>query len=423
TSIDPWTGHVVAMVGGKNYYDTRKNGQWNRAVQGKRQPGSTMKPYIYAAAMEAGLTPETRVMDSKLVLCGDSECGPNSTRRQRNAGHEVRNYDRVHRNYAMTLKEAIAQSNNVVATRTLLKVGIQNVVQKAHLMGIQSPLSPYPSLALGTSDISLLEHVSAYGVFATKGLRAEATPVIRVENYAGETIIEQPMPVRGARVLSPGAANEMWQMLRYVVTNGTGRVASIPGADVIGKTGTTSSNKDVWFMGATKDLVTGVWMGYDRPKPLGYGSAGGKWCGPVWRDFMVPALEIWRNRKPVEKLVEDARATAQRQFLAAQYKQYVKTRICNETGLLATKGCPDTHVEVYSAAGGAPTQFCDVHRPAAAPRRDLNSGAAPSAPGDLGYEPPSEPRESGNNDTSSSPDADVSAPDADLNAPARREYH
>ncbi|HEX9997529.1 MAG TPA: PBP1A family penicillin-binding protein [Abditibacterium sp.] len=426
-SIDPWTGHIVAMVGGKNYYDTRKNGQWNRAAQGKRQPGSTMKPYIYAAAMEAGLTPDSVMIDSPLYLCGDNECGRGTTRRQRRAGHEVRNYTRSHAG-AMTLRTAIAQSNNVVATRTLLKVGIQNVVQKAHLMGIQSSLSPYPSLALGTSDLSLLEHVSAHGVFATRGLRAEATPVTRVDNYAGETLIEQPTPVRGARVLSPIAANNMWQMMRYVVTNGTGRVAAIPGVDVIGKTGTTSSNKDVWFMGASKDLVTGVWMGYDRPRPLGYGSAGGAWCAPVWRRFMRPAIDIWRSRKPVERLVEDARATAQRRFLAAQYKQYVRTRICNESGLLASKECTSTRIEVFSAAGGAPTQFCDIHRRSNPAPRDLNSGAAPSAPGDLGFDPArAENREESAEappeaDLSTPPDADLAPPDADLNAPARREY-
>lgn len=423
TSIDPWTGHVVAMVGGKNYYDTGKNGQWNRAVQGKRQPGSTMKPYIYAAAMEAGLTPDSIIVDSPLFLCGDSECGPGTTRRERRAGHEVRNYDRIHRG-AITLRSAIGMSNNVVATRTLLKVGIQNVIQKAHLMGIQSSLSPYPSLALGTSDLSLLEHVSAYGVFATRGLRAEATPVTRVDNYAGETIIEEPTPVRGARVLSPGAANEMWQMLRYVVTNGTGRIANIPGVEVIGKTGTTSSNKDVWFMGASKDLVTGVWMGYDRPRELGYGSAGGKWCAPVWREYMVQAIDIWRSRKPVEKLVEDARATAQRRFLAAQYKQYVRARICNETGLLATKDCPSTHIEVFSAAGGAPTQFCDVHRRMPTTPRDLNTGAAPPAPGDLGYDPArADDNREAPPEMPAPPDADMPQPEADLNAPARREYH
>ncbi len=437
-SIDPWTGHVVSLVGGKDYYNTRKNGQWNRAVQGKRQPGSTMKPYIYAAAMETGYTPDSVVVDKPLYLCGDSECPPgrrdaNGRRFRKDEQHEVRNYDRVHRG-AMTMRSAIAMSNNVVATRTLLKVGIQNVIQKAHLMGISSSLSPYPSLALGTSDVSLLEHVSAYGVFATRGLRAEATPVIRVENYAGDTLIEQPTPVRGARVISPAAANEMYEMLRYVVTNGTGRVAQIPGVDVIGKTGTTSSNKDVWFMGASKDLVTGVWMGYDRPRELGYGSAGGKWCAPVWRAFMVPAINIWRSRKPVEKLVEDARATAQRRFLAQQYKMYVRVRICDESGMLAIKECPRTHGEVFSAAGGAPTQFCDIHAKQPTRQRALDAGTPPLAPGDLGFEPARNQNDGIapdinanenpglNADQNAQPDADMTPPDADLNGPARREY-
>ncbi|HEX8463902.1 MAG TPA: PBP1A family penicillin-binding protein [Abditibacterium sp.] len=426
-SIDPWTGHVVAMVGGKDYYDTAHSGQFNRAVMAKRQPGSTMKPYIYAAAMEAGLTPDSVMVDSPLFVCGDSECGV-GRRSRRRGGVEIRNFPgssgvRGHAG-AMTLERAMGMSNNVIATRTLMRVGIQNVIQKAHFMGIQSSLVPVPTLALGTSEVSLLEHVSAYGVFATRGLRAEATPVTRVENYAGETLIEQPNPVRGARVLSPVAANQMWRMMRYVVTRGTGRVASIPGVDVLGKTGTTSSNKDVWFMGATKDLVTGVWMGYDLPKNVGAGSAGGKWCAPVWRGFMVPAIEIWRSRKPVEKLVEDARATSQQRFLAAQYKKNVRVRFCNETGLVATKECPDTHIEVFSAAGGAPTQLCDVHRRAveASRPRDLGSGALPSNPGDLGYDPARDETLEDPNAELEDPGADMSPPDADLNAPARREY-
>ncbi len=439
-SIDPRTGFVVALVGGKDFYDTAKNGQWNRAVQGKRQPGSTMKPYIYAAAMEAGYTPDSVVIDSPLYLCGDTECPPgrrmrNGRRYRKSDQHEVRNYTRGH-NGAMTMRTALGMSNNVVATRTLLKVGIQNVIQKAHFMGIDSALSPYPSLALGTSDISLLEHVSAYGVFATRGLRAEATPVTRIENYAGETLIEHPTPVRLARVISPPAANEMWGMLRYVVTSGTGKIAAIPGVDVIGKTGTTSSNKDVWFMGASKELVTGVWMGYDRPKNVGNSAAGGKWCAPVWREFMVPAIGIQRSKKPIEKLVEDARATAQRRFLAQQYKQYVRVRICDESGMLATKECPRTHLEVFSAAGGAPTIFCEIHAKKPTTQRPLDAGAPPSAPGDLGFEPArnqnegiapegfsernSEVRTDGEpGDQTGAPDANLSAPDAESEAPAR----
>jgi len=386
-SIDPWTGQVVAMVGGRGYYNTQMNGQFNRAVQGKRQPGSTMKPYIYATAMEAGLTPDTELEDSTLNLCSDHECGPNDYRHGRRPRksdmHEVRNYDRVHHG-TMPLRSALAMSNNVIATRLLLRVGIQNAIQKAHLMGVQSSLSPYPSLALGTSDLSLLEHTSAYGVFATKGLRAEATPIIKVENGAGEVLVDQSGPVRAARVLSQNAADKMYEMLRYNVTNGTARPVQIDGIELIGKTGTTSSNKDVWFMGASPQLVTGVWMGYDRPKPLGYGSAGGKWCGPAFRQFMLEALPVWEAHKPVEKLVEDARATAQRRFVAQQYKQYIRVRICNESGLLATKGCPDTHMEVFSAAGGAPVQYCPLHGRNPDEERQLSQGQAPARDGDLG---------------------------------------
>jgi len=386
-SIDPWTGQVVAMVGGRNYYNTKMNGQFNRAVQGKRQPGSTMKPYIYATAMEAGLTPDTEFEDSTLNLCGDHECGANDYRHGRRPResdmHEVRNYDRTHHG-TMPLRSALAMSNNVIATRLLLRVGIQNAIQKAHLMGVQSSLSPYPSLALGTSDLSLLEHVSAYGVFATKGLRAEATPILKVENGAGEVLVDQSGPVRAARVLSQNAANEMYEMLHYNVTNGTARPVQIDGVELIGKTGTTSSNKDVWFMGASQQLVTGVWMGYDKPQPLGYGSAGGKWCGPAFRQFMLEALPIWESHKPVEKLVEDARATAQRRFVAQQYKQYIRVRICNESGLLATKECPDTHMEVFSAAGGAPVQYCTIHGQTPVRERQLSQGQAPARDDGLG---------------------------------------
>ena len=218
-SLDPRTGQIVAMVGGRN--PDPGNDTFNRATQAKRQPGSTMKPYIYAAAMEAGMKPSTTLVDSTLWVCDNSECPPNK-RSERRGGHEIKNYTRSHVG-ATSLENGLAQSNNVIATKLLLKVGIQTAIQKAHLMGIQSSLVPVPTLALGVSEVSLLEHVSAYGVFATKGLRVEPTPVIRVENYNGDVLLEQPNKIRASRVLSQNAANEMYQMLRNVVTNGTGR--------------------------------------------------------------------------------------------------------------------------------------------------------------------------------------------------------
>lgn len=432
-SIDPWTGQVVAMVGGRDYYDNKNNGQFNRATLAKRQPGSTMKPYIYAAAMEKGLTPDTTMVDSPMYVCGNSECPP-GRRSKRRGGHQIRDYDRVNHG-SMSLTRALATSNNVIAARLLLRVGIQDAIQKAHLMGIQSGLVPVPTLALGTSEVTLLEHVSAYGVFATKGLRAEATPIVRVENGAGEVLVDQSGPVRAARVLSQDAANKMYFLLRNNVLHGTGSPANIPGVEILGKTGTTSSNKDVWFMGASPQLVTGVWMGYDKPRQLAYGSAGGKWCGPAFREFMRQALPIWAQRKPVEKLVEDARATAQRRFAAQQYKQYVRVRICNESGMLATRECPDTHMEEFSSAGGAPTQYCTIHGRNPVQERRLSQGQAPAREGSLGDEPV---RRGNNNQdadaggmgssTSEIPNAREGAigengqSESDPNAQARQEY-
>ncbi|HVF85085.1 MAG TPA: penicillin-binding transpeptidase domain-containing protein, partial [Abditibacteriaceae bacterium] len=375
--IDPWTGGVLAMVGGRDYYDTAHNGEWNRAVQGKRQSGSTFKPFVYATAMEQGFTPNSPVLDSPLRVLNNREV--------RRGGHEIKNYDFIHRGW-IPLYKAIGVSDNVAAVRVLMKVGIQNVVEKAHLMGIESPLVPVPTLALGTSDISLLENTSAFGVFATRGLRAEETPIDHINGPDGETIIETEKPVRGARVLSQEAGNKMWQMLRYVVADGTGQQAQIDGVEVIGKTGTTSNNKDVWFMGATKQLVTGVWIGYDRPSEL-YGSSGGKWSAPLWRSFMVKALDTWRQRNVVATMIEDARSTTLAKRNAEQTKKYVMRRICDESGLLAISGCPDAHMVEFSASGDVPTQICAIPEHVQRTQEMQDKSGRPR-PGDLGYDDP-----------------------------------
>ncbi len=417
-SLDPRTGQIVAMVGGRD--PNPGNDTFNRAVQAKRQPGSTMKPYIYAAAMEAGMKPSTELIDSSLWVCGNSECPPNK-RSKRRGGHEIRNYPGPSgRGHAgkISLERALGQSNNVIATRLLLKIGIQTAIQKAHLMGVQSSLDPYPSLALGASGVSVLEHVSAYGVFATKGLRVEPTPVVRVENYNNDVLLEQPNQIRASRVLSQNAANEMYQMLRNVVLNGTGqRVGNaLPGMEIIGKTGTTTDAKDVWFMGASPELVTGVWMGYDTPKPLGFGSAGGKWCGPVFAEFMRQAVPIWKSRpdRAMQKLVEDKRATEQQRYIADQNKNVISVRICKESGLLATKECPDTELRQFSVAGGAPRLFCDIHTRQPTRPRSLDDGAERGRAGDLGFDPA---REDGGD--SGGDDGRDSAPAGDGFPPAR----
>ena len=175
-------------------------------------------------------------------------------------------------------------------------------------------------------------------------------------------------------------------------------------------------------------------MRYDTPNPLVYCSAGGKWCGPAFREFMRQGLPIWAARKPVEKLVEDARATAQRRFVAQQYKQYVTARICNESGLLATKECPDTHMEQFSSAGGAPTQYCPIHGRNPVRDRNLSQGQAPARDDDLGGAPVRRSRDSF--DEGNAGDGGIGADDIpnardgavgedgqnDPNTAARREY-
>lgn len=364
--IDPWSGRVVAMYGGRDFYNAKLNGQFNRAIQAKRQPGSTFKPFVYATAMEMGETPDSIAKDEPLRVKGMREI--------ESGGHLIRNYDFKNRG-SMNLRSAIGMSNNVIATRTLLKVGVDNVVGTAHRMGIKSSLRPVPTLALGTSEVTVLENTSAFGVFATKGLRVEPTPIIRVENYGGEILAEQPTPIRAARVLSQNAGNQMWEMLRYVVTNGTGRGANLRNAVAIGKTGTTSSNKDVWFVGATNQLVCGIWMGKDTPSTL-KGASGSGWIVPAWKRFMENATDIRRDYNPVEKTVEDARATAQSRKLAEQNKQYIQVRICSQTGLLATRNCPRTRVEEFSAAGGAPTRYCTLHAPQRQSTSESSDGEA-----------------------------------------------
>ena len=408
--IDPWSGRILAMYGGRDYYAT-KGGQFNRATMAKRQSGSTFKPFVYATAMEQGYTPDSVVKDEPFKV---GKWSP-------------KNYQGRNAHYgSMTFKKAIGQSNNVAAVKVLMRLGIPNVIQKAHMMGLTSALAPYPSLALGASDITLLENTSAYGVFCTRGLRADPTPIIRVDTYAGETLVEQPSPVMGARVLSQQAADRMWEMLRYVVTNGTGTNAQISGVDVIGKTGTTSDNRDVWFMGGTTKLVCGVWMGYDKPREL-VGSAGGRWCAPAWRTFMVQALDEWDKRNPVEKMIEDKRATQMQRMRAEQYKKVVTLTLCKESGLIANQYCPDTIRKSFSAAGDIPTRTCDIHGPAQRDRsldesggdnNDNNDGTLSVPPDANGDSNTNDGSDSGNADNFN--DAPVRAQNTSLNSSTSR---
>lgn len=265
-------GEVVAMVGGKNY----KESPFNRATQARRQPGSTFKLFVYLAAMRAGLTPETMIEDTEITEGGY---------RPRNSGGSYRG--------EISLKRAFARSSNVAAVRLYKKLGDKAVIQAARDLGIKSPLSADPSLALGTSGVTLLELTSAYAAIA-----ANEYPI---EPHA----IPTGAPGLVDRLLSPKRSlggkvhQNMLTLLQATVMQGTGQAAGLA-IPTYGKTGTSQDSRDALFVGFAGDLVVGVWVGRDDDKPLG-GIHGGGLPARIWRDFMGEAIAGARPPEPVEE--------------------------------------------------------------------------------------------------------------------------
>ncbi|MGJ4896729.1 transglycosylase domain-containing protein [Bradyrhizobium oligotrophicum] len=259
-------GAVRAMVGGRNYADS----QFNRAVTAKRQPGSAFKPFVYLTAIEQGLTPDTVRQDAPLDL----------------KGWRPENYTREYFG-PVTLTQALAMSLNTVAVRVGLEVGPKNVVRTAHRLGIASKLDPNPSIALGTSEVSMIELVGAYAPFSNGGLTVSPHVVTRIRTLDGKLLYmrqtEQP-----AQVIEPRNAAMMNQMMQETLISGTAKKAEIPGWIAAGKTGTSQDFRDAWFIGYTAHLVTGVWLGNDDNSPTKKATGGGLPV-EVWTRFMRSA--------------------------------------------------------------------------------------------------------------------------------------
>ncbi len=266
-SLDPYSGEVKAMVGGVNY----NSSAFNRATRARRQPGSAFKPFVYATAMDAGYSPADRITDAPIHL----------------AGWNPKNHYRGWKGQT-SLANALAQSMNIPAVKLALAVGLDRVVTTAQSCGIQSPLRAMPSLSLGASEVTLLELTSAYGVFPTMGLHSEPQLLRRVQSRDGR-VDDRFIPIPQSAMDSL-TARKVDFMLRGVVEAGTGTaVRDIPHAR--GKTGTTQSDKDAWFVGYTPELVTGVWLGNDRPSRM-RSVYGGNGCAPIWRRYMRSALKV-----------------------------------------------------------------------------------------------------------------------------------
>ncbi|MCK1545471.1 penicillin-binding protein 1A [Bradyrhizobium sp. 147] len=261
-------GAVRAMVGGRNYSDS----QYNRAVTAKRQPGSSFKPFVYLTALEQGLTPDTVRQDAPIEVKGW---------RPENYTHEYFG--------AVTLTQALAMSLNTVAIRLGLEVGPKNVVRTAHRLGISSKLEPNASIALGTSEVSVVELVGAYAPFANGGLAVAPHVVTRIKTLGGKLLYMR-QPDERNQVIDPRYVGMMNTMMRETLINGTAKKAEIPGWPAAGKTGTSQDYRDAWFIGYTANLVTGVWLGNDDNSPTKKATGGGLPV-EVWTRFMRTAHE------------------------------------------------------------------------------------------------------------------------------------
>lgn len=269
-------GAVRAMVGGKEH----GHSFFNRATAAKRQPGSAFKPFVYLAALEAGLSPNSMVIDEPVTYRGWSPANFKSGF----AGE-------------ITLTDALANSVNTVAVQLCLQETPETVVDVAQRLGITSDLAAVPSLALGTSEVSLAELVTAYAPFASGGAGAITYGVKRIRTPDGDLLYERSGSGMG-RVVDPVHAGQMNYMLMQAMKSGTGKQANLGNRPAAGKTGTTQDFKDAWFVGYTRQLVAGVWIGSDTGQTMGKGITGGTLPAQVWKKFMLEATA----RQPIAPL-------------------------------------------------------------------------------------------------------------------------
>ncbi len=298
-AMDVNTGRVIAMQGGFSY----QHSVFNRATQAKRQPGSSFKPFVYAAALDSGYSPATIVVDAPIEI--DT---PQGLWRPRNASNQF---------YGPTpLRTGIEQSRNLMTIRLAQEVGIDLVGDYAHRFGVYKRMNPVLANALGAQETTLYDIVAAYAMFANGGERVEPTLVDRVQDRFGRTIYRHDQricndcqlaslePGLGPRIVSnrervmdPVTAYQLTSMMTGVVDRGTARSTVKLPVPIAGKTGTTNDAKDVWFVGFSSNIVAGCYIGYDTPKSLGRGASGGGMCGPVFQRFMSKAIEKYGGGK------------------------------------------------------------------------------------------------------------------------------
>jgi 1A family penicillin-binding protein len=324
-AIDPATGDILAMVGGANY----QRSTFNRATRSRRQPGSAFKPFVYAAALERGYSPVSILGNLRHVSAPDNpEWNPRSA--------EGEQPDQL------TLRAALLESNNAAAANLQQEVGSRSVLHLASNAGLND-LPDVPSLALGTGLVSPLELTAAFTLFPAGGEVVRPRGLITVFDEAGSQVWERPVERR--RVIGEEAAFQMTSMLRDVIERGTGAPARALGVRgvVAGKTGTTDDYRDAWFVGFSRSVVVGVWVGFDQPAPIGRDAYGARIALPIWADFMkrtareLPATDF---NVPVGVTSEE---------------------LCSISYLRPVEGCP-TYVEYFKNGDKVPSTLCSIHR-------------------------------------------------------------
>lgn len=292
-AMDPHTGRVLAMVGGFSYAQS----EFNRATQAMRQPGSSFKPIVYAAALDNGYTPASVIMDAPITIKSGNETW------------SPKNYDGKPAGPS-TLRVGIERSRNLMTVRLANDMGMKLVAEYAERFGVYDHLAPYLPMALGSGETTVMRMVSAYAVMANGGRQIKPSLIDRIQDRYGKTVFKhdergcegcvakdwedqaEPELVDNAeQVLDPMTAYQITSMMEGVVQRGTAVTISELGRPIAGKTGTTNDEKDAWFVGYTPNLVVGLYMGYDKPQGLGKGSTGGGLAAPIFKEFMAEALK------------------------------------------------------------------------------------------------------------------------------------
>jgi 1A family penicillin-binding protein len=343
-SLDTETGDLLAAVGGVDF----SKSSYNRALFAKRQPGSAIKPLIYADALENNFTAGSLWDDTPQAY----PRGEETTWTPRNYGNESFG--------ALSLRQALVHSNNVITVKLLAALGVPTFVDFSERLGLPRRARHDLSLALGTEEVTLVELLQAYTPLANNGLRPEARTILRIVDHQRNQVTEFPPSL--VPVLDPGVAYITTRMLQDVLRYGTAKSLSAfsQSRPMAGKTGTTDDYRDAWFIGYTPQIITGVWVGYDQPKPGGKGFTGGAICAPIWERFM-------------------RRAVVGRDMLDfPQPETVVNVTIDPTTGYLATPECPEVFIEYY-LAGTAPTLYCPEHGGDQLPPLPLTGENAPAS--------------------------------------------